>query len=47
MSQALHLDKTIEKFHEETSQIEEALCKIHYDRFYIPKEVQEQVSMMR
>ncbi|GJR35162.1 U-box domain-containing protein 14 [Tanacetum coccineum] len=44
--QALHLDKTIEKFHAATSQIEEALCKIHYDRFDIPQEVQEQVKVM-
>lgn len=44
--QALHLDKTIEKFHAATSQIEEALCKIHYDRFDIPQEVQEQIQLV-
>ncbi|KAI7751161.1 hypothetical protein M8C21_017137 [Ambrosia artemisiifolia] len=44
--QALQIDSTINKFHEVTTQIEEALCKIGYDRFDIPEEVKEQIQLV-
>lgn len=44
--QALQIDRTSDKFHEITTQIEEALCKIQYDRFDIPEEVLEQIKLV-
>lgn len=43
MPQALQIDGIADKFRAITAQIEEALCKVHYDRFDIPEEVREQV----
>ncbi|KAI3784094.1 hypothetical protein L1987_43186 [Smallanthus sonchifolius] len=44
--QALQIDRTTNKFHEVTTQIEEALSKIHYDLFDLPEEVQEQIQLV-
>ncbi|KAJ0752798.1 putative U box domain, armadillo-like helical, Zinc finger, RING/FYVE/PHD-type [Helianthus annuus] len=44
--QALQIDRTIKKFHQVTTQIEEALCKIRYDRFDVPEEIREQVQLV-
>lgn len=42
--QALQIEKTAGKFHVVTSQIEEALSQIRYERFELSEEVHEQVS---
>ncbi|MFS7968274.1 putative U box domain, armadillo-like helical, Zinc finger, RING/FYVE/PHD-type [Helianthus anomalus] len=44
--QALQIDRTIKKFHRVTTQIEEALCKIRYDRFDVPEEIREQIQLV-
>nr|XP_043615265.1 U-box domain-containing protein 14-like [Erigeron canadensis] len=44
--QALQIDKTIDKFHAVTTHIEEALCKINYNKLDIPEEVQEQIQLV-
>ncbi|XP_071710401.1 U-box domain-containing protein 14-like [Rutidosis leptorrhynchoides] len=44
--QALQIDRTTNKFHIVTTQIEAALTKIHYDRFDIPEEVKEQIQLV-
>ncbi|KAJ0525391.1 hypothetical protein HanHA300_Chr09g0311491 [Helianthus annuus] len=45
-SKTFQIDRTIKKFHQVTTQIEEALCKIRYDRFDVPEEIREQVGMI-
>ncbi|KVI09699.1 U-box domain-containing protein 14 [Cynara cardunculus var. scolymus] len=44
--QALQFDKTAGKFHVVTTQIEEALSQIHYDRFNLSEEVHEQIKLV-
>ncbi|KAI3748588.1 hypothetical protein L6452_11762 [Arctium lappa] len=44
--QALQFDKTAGKFHVVTTQIEEALSQIHYDRFDLSEEVHEQIELV-
>lgn len=44
--QALQIDKIADKFRAVTAQIEEALCKVQYDRFDIPEEVREQTQLV-
>ncbi|KAI3508710.1 hypothetical protein L1887_23722 [Cichorium endivia] len=44
--QALQIDKIADKFRAVTAQIEEALCKVRYDRFDIPEEVREQTQLV-
>ncbi|CAI9302933.1 unnamed protein product [Lactuca saligna] len=44
--QALQIDGIADKFRAITAQIEEALCKVHYDRFDIPEEVREQIQLV-
>lgn len=43
---ALHIDRTANKFHAVTTQIEEALCKVHYNRLNVPAEVKEQIQLV-
>ena len=47
MSQALQFDKTLGKFHIVSTQIEEALSQIHYDRFDLSEEVHEQALLSK
>ncbi|XP_071705805.1 U-box domain-containing protein 14-like [Rutidosis leptorrhynchoides] len=44
--QALQIEKTAIRFHEVTSQIEEALSQIHYERLGLSEEVQEQIELV-
>lgn len=43
VSQALQIEKTAGEFHEVTTQIEEALSQIRYERLNLSEEVREQV----
>ncbi|KAI3520159.1 hypothetical protein L1887_09401 [Cichorium endivia] len=44
--QVLQIDKTASKFHVVTTQIEEALNQIHYDKLNLSEEVHEQIELV-
>nr|XP_043634086.1 U-box domain-containing protein 14-like [Erigeron canadensis] len=45
--QALQIEKSASRFHEVTTQIEEALSQIHYERLDLTEEVREQIELVQ